>query len=278
MKPALFAIFLSLPFALSAQTVTAPNSATAFQIMNAQQQYILQQQQAQLAALQNQQSAGVSPQTQALIQLAAHYCPLMFGGDSKSPMGSGGSKMKKTAREIEDVTWKTREKAGAIKEKNVDADLAKVVGGDIAEKLSPECGSFLNKEGKMGPSGSYLFQQIRDKKEILSSSRSATYAKKICPSYSKMSADQQDLFWLWTMTAKASADSKCVNKGVGSGFFAVKPEECPKQNGQSTPQTLQCGVDLLVKDIRDQGVSGTKISFLKEEDRRLAGLYRYCKE
>lgn len=263
---------------LNAQTVTAPNSATAFQIMNAQQQYLLQQQQAQLAAMQNQQSAGVSPQTQALIQLAAHYCPLMFGGDSKSAMGSGGSKMKKTAREIEDVTWKTREKAGAIKEKSVDADLAKTVGGDVVEKLSADCGSFLNKDGKMGPSGSYLFQQIKDKKEIFSSSRSATYAKKICSGYGDMNADQKDLFWLWTMTAKASADSKCINKAAGAGFFAVKPEECPKQNGQSTPQTLQCGVDLLVKDIRDQGVTGSKTSFLKEEDRRLAGLYRYCKK
>ncbi|NUN06019.1 MAG: hypothetical protein HUU57_09670 [Bdellovibrio sp.] len=254
--------------------------------MNAQQAYILQQQQAQLAALQNQQSTGLSPQVQGMIQLASHYCPLLFGGgNKKTAMGKSGHEARRVASDVEKVTDKVRQDAGRIKEKDVNEELAQQIGADVAAKLSPECASFLGKDGKVGPNGSYLLQQIRDKKDVfVPSVRGEKLAKKVCPGYSVMNTEQKEFFWLWVMIAKSSGDVKCTNEAPASakrapGMFAINPIECPKMSDAKRPsQSLQCGIDLMAAEIRALDGKDVAKKFLNEEDRKLAAQYRHCAE
>lgn len=279
----IFLLVTFTPLVIYAQT---SSSASAFQIMNAQQTYILQQQQAQLAALQNQQPAGLSPQVQGMIQLATHFCPLLFGGGTnKSAMGKPGKETRRVASDVEKITDKARQDAGKVKEKDVSEELAKEIGADVAAKLSAECSSFLGKDGKMGPNGSYLLQQIRDKKDVFAqSSRGEVMAKKICPGYAVMNTEQKEFFWLWVMMAKSSGDVKCVNEAEASvkrapGMYAINPLECPKMTDAKRPsQSLQCGVDLMAAEIRGHGGKDVPTKFLKEADRKLAAQYRHCSE
>lgn len=309
----LLVLALSVPFHVQAQTATAPNSAAVFQNMQLQQQYMVQQQQAQMVAAQNaaleqQQAAADATQKQNIFQLILGLCPMMFGG-SKSAMGSTGDKLKDAAYEMEDAAWAAREKEGFIYEKNLDRNLAKEIGGDASAKFAKGCDHFINKEGQLGAWGSYTLQQIKDKPDSFGLNVPDDITK-WCPNYPKMTKDQRELYWVWIIMSMASSESSCnptndnrnAPNGTAIGLLQVWKPVCPKARDLHVPyQNIQCGVDLLAKELQNRdtlmtptskGSEGTYWGPLRSDDwnkrrggdiagaqktRGLMSQYRYCK-
>ncbi|WP_295905539.1 hypothetical protein [uncultured Bdellovibrio sp.] len=310
-----FVVFImSVPFLVQAQTATAPNSAAVFQNMQLQQQYMVQQQQAQMAAVEaaNQQAVQAqadATQKQNIFQLILGLCPLMFGGGSKSAMGNTGNKLQDAAYEMEDAAWAAREKEGFVYEKDLNRDLAREIGGDASAKFAKGCDHFINKEGQLGAWGSYTLQQIKDKPESFGLNVPDDITK-WCPNYPKMSKDQRELYWVWIIMSMASSESSCnpnndnrnAPNGTAIGLLQVWKPVCPKARDLHVPyQNIQCGIDLLAKELQNRdtlmtptskGPEGTYWGPLRSDDwnkrrggdiagaqktRGLMSQYRYCK-
>ncbi|WP_172795283.1 hypothetical protein [Bdellovibrio bacteriovorus] len=302
-----------------AQTTTAaPNPANAtaiFQSMQAQQNYMLQQQQAaaQTAAnqaLAAQEAQAAATQKQSIFQLIMGFCTNMFsGGGKQSAMGADSKKTEDNSYDVMDAAWAAREKEGFIYEKDLDRNVAREVGSDASAKMAKGCDNFINKEGQLGSWGSYTLQQIKEKPDSFGENIPDDITK-WCPNYPKMSKDQRELYWVWIIMSMASSESSCnprndnpnAPNGTAIGLLQVWKPVCPKARDLHVPyQNIQCGIDLLAKELQNRdtlmtptskGPEGTYWGPLRSDDwnkrrggdisgaqktRAIMSQYRYCK-
>jgi|GEM_PF-2060383 len=310
----LLVVLFSVPFLASAQTATTLDADAVFRNMQMQQQYMLQQQQAQanaaLAASQQLADAQAEAQKkQSMLQLLLGVCPMMFGGNSKSAMGAAGDKLKDNAYDLEDAAWEARVKEGFVYEKDLDRNTARTVGTDASATFAKGCDNFINKEGQLGAWGSYTLQLIKDKPDSFGLNVPDDITK-WCPNYPKMTKDQRELYWVWIIMSMASSESSCnptndnrnAPNGTAIGLLQVWKPVCPKARDLHVPyQNIQCGVDLLAKELQNRdtlmtptsrGSEGTYWGPLRSDDwnrarggdirgaqktRSLMSQYRYCK-
>ncbi len=257
---------------------------------------------AQLKAVQEQQSKA------QILQLLVQSCPF-FHKQSSQPMPGPEKKIKKTARTVTDAAFEAREEEGFVYEKDLDQNISKAVGKDASATFAEGCDHFMNKDGKMGPWGSWAFQLIKDKPKSFGANIPDDITK-WCPNYPNMSKGQRDLFWVWTMMAMSSSESSCKPKndnpnapnGTAVGLFQLESRVCPKASDLHNPnQNITCAVDLLASELdsRDnlmtptsKGSKGTYWGPLRSDDynkkrggdikgaqktRALMKEYRYCK-
>ena len=292
---------LALPASaqLSIDAATANFNAYVAQ-MQAQTANIAAQQEAAQATLQKQLQA------QMAIQLLFQYCPLMLK-QQVAPMPQA-PKLKKTSYQVMDAAWKAREDEGYVYEKDVDLDLSKEIGKDASGKFAQCCDQFMNKDGKMGPWGSWALQLIKDKPESFGQ-KVPDDITKWCPNYPKMNKNQRELFWVWTMMSMASSESTCNPKsdnpnapnGTAIGLFQLEGRVCPSARDLHNPnENISCAVNLLAKELENRdtlmtptskGQEGTYWGTIRSDDwnkkrggdiqgakktRELMKQYRYC--
>lgn len=293
---------------------TSASADDVLRVMQIQQQQLMQYQAAQITASQNaileqQQSQANMMQAKSLFQIILGLCPFASGGSANTAMGATGSKLKNNAIDIEEAAWTAREKEGFIYEKDLDREVARQVGEDASAQFAKGCDQFINKEGKLGPWGSWALQQIKDKPESFGD-KVPDDITKWCPKYPKMSKDQRELYWVWIIMSMASSESSCDPKqnnpnapnGTAMGLLQVWKPVCPKARNLSNPyENIQCGVDLLAKELQNRdtlmtptskGPEGTYWGPLRSDDwnkrrggdikgaqktRALMSQYRYCK-
>ncbi|WII72541.1 hypothetical protein QJS83_01485 [Bdellovibrio sp. 22V] len=296
--------------------VTTPSADQVFQTMQMQQNAFLQWQQQQQVAAANaaleQQNAQVkATQTQGLFTMFAGLCPMMFGGSgsSKTAMGSTGDSLEDAAYELQEAAWAAREKEGFVYEKDLDRNTSRTIGQDASATFAKGCDHFINKEGQLGSWGSYTLQQIKDKPESFGANVPDDITQ-WCPNYPKMNKDQRELYWVWIIMSMASSESSCnprndnrnAPNGTAIGLLQVWKPVCPKARDLHVPyQNIQCGVDLLAKELQNRdtlmtptskGPEGTYWGPLRSDDwnkrrggdidgaqktRALMSQYRYCK-
>lgn len=317
LQKAFLFIAFSIPVLLQANSTVVPyDSATALQNMQSQQNYLLQLQQSQLyqaeqSVLQAQQTQLNLEKGKGLFQFALQLCPALFGGSTSqsTAMGSTGTKLTEAANQMQDIMWAVREKSGFVKEKELDENVAEEVGMDADAQFAKGCDNFINKEGKLGPWGSYTLQQIKDKPDSFGLNVPGDITK-WCPKYPKMSKDEREMYWVWIVMSMAASESSCDAKednpnapnGTAIGLLQVWKPVCPKaRNLYVAYQNLQCGIDLLAKEMQrrdtlmtptSKGREGTYWGPLRSDDwnkkrggdikgaqrtRGLMSKYRYCK-
>ncbi|AHI07128.1 hypothetical protein BDW_13140 [Bdellovibrio bacteriovorus W] len=308
-------ISLWVPLLAGAQVGTFDSSST-LQSIQLQQQHLMQQQNLQMIQAQQEvakqaQLEATAQQNQNFFQIFIGFCSQLFGGKAsgKTAMGSQGQNLTDTAYEMEDIAIRAREQEGFIYEKDLDREVASSVGGDVSAVMAKGCDNFINKEGKLGPWGSYTLQQIKDKPDSFGANIPDDITK-WCPNYPKMNKDQRELYWVWIIMSMASSESSCNPKndnpnapnGTAKGLLQVWKPVCPKARDLSNPyQNIQCGVDLLAKELQNRdtlmtptskGREGTYWGPLRSDDwnkrrggdiggakktRAIMSQYRYCK-
>ncbi|KHD88665.1 MAG: hypothetical protein OM95_07620 [Bdellovibrio sp. ArHS] len=318
MRIKIFILTAALMPTFSFAQTTAVNPANAdaiFQSMQTQQQFMLQQQAAQAQAAANQavqaqQAQAEAVQKQSIFQLLMGFCTNMFsGGGKQTALGSDTKKVEDTSYDVMDAAWAAREKEGFIYERDLDRNVAREVGGDVVAKLAKGCDNFINKEGQLGPWGSYTLQQIKEKPDSFGENIPDDITK-WCPNYPKMSKDQRELYWVWIIMSMASSESSCnprndnanAPNGTAIGLLQVWKPVCPKARDLHIPyQNIQCGIDLLAKELQNRdtlmtptsrGPEGTYWGPLRSDDwnkrrggdisgaqktRAIMSQYRYCK-
>ncbi|UOF00718.1 hypothetical protein [Bdellovibrio reynosensis] len=260
-----------LPLNSLAQTV---NADAAFAQMQAQQQYMLQQQQLQAQQLAEQQAAQAeaaasAQKKQGIFQLIFGFCSNMFRGSPNTAMGSQGKRLSDDAYSIGDAAYRARESQGFQYEQGIDRELARRVGSSAATgNFSAGCNQFINKEGELGPWGSYALQQIKDKPQSFGENFPGDITN-WCKDYGKMSKDQRELYWVWVLMAMSSSESSCnptndnrnAPNGTAVGLFQVWQPVCPKARDLHRPnENIQCAVDLLAKELQNRDTLMTPTS------------------
>lgn len=287
------------------------NAAAIFQQQNQQfaaQQQMLANQSAE-ALLANQQAAAEAAQKQTFFTAFMQLCPRLFGGSSGTAGGVTGSELSDEAYQVQSNLWAAREKEGYVYEKDLDRKTATEIGGDASAKMASGCNQFINKEGQLGPWGSWALQLIKDKPDAFGTNIPDDITK-WCPNYPKMNKDQRELYWVWILMSMASSESSCnprndnknAPNGTAVGLFQVWKPVCPKARDLHVPyENITCAVDLLSKELQNRdtlmtptskGSEGTYWGPLRSDDynkrrggdiagaqktRGIMSQYRYCK-
>ncbi|XGC80562.1 hypothetical protein ACES2L_14630 [Bdellovibrio bacteriovorus] len=261
----LLILLFFLPLNSLAQTV---NADAAFAQMQAQQQYMIQQQQIQAQQLAEQQAAQAeaavdAQKKQNIFQLIFGFCSNMFRGQPQTAMGSQGKGLSDYAYNMGDAAYRAREEKGFVYEEGMDREIARRVGSEAAVNISgfeKGCHQFINKEGQLGPWGSYALQQIKDKPNSFGDNVPSDITT-WCPNYPKMSKNERELYWVWVLMSMSYSESSCnpVNdnpnapNGTAIGLFQVWKPVCPKARNLHRPnENIQCAVDLLSKELENR--------------------------
>ncbi|MFM6927705.1 MAG: transglycosylase SLT domain-containing protein [Bdellovibrio sp.] len=295
-----------------AETASATSLATQQLIYENYVNNVLRQQDAAAAQLAlEQQQVAKNAQMGAMLQVFFKYCPLT--NTQTTAMGKKGQDLRDEARNIDDVMWDERSKAGNIYDDSmIDHDTALEVGHDIDANMQTGCTQFMDNQGRMGPWGSWALQMIKNKPDSFGENVPDDI-RKWCPNYPKMKPAQRELFWVWAMMSMASSESSCNPKadnknapnGTAIGLFQLEYNKCPKaakrtDDLHNPKHNITCAVDLLSNELQNRddlmtptskGSKGTYWGPLRSDDwnkarggdisgaqktRSIMKKYRYC--
>lgn len=312
----LLALFNLVIFTRSSTSwAQALDQTTTFNLVNAQQNYLMQQQAAQMQAFQDaqikaQQDALKQQQMNAMIPALTGICTAMFSSAQASTAGGTTTKdLDDTGYNLRQIAWADYESKGYTYDPEIDEQTSRDVGAEGTITFSAGCDKFMNREGKLGPWGNAALGQIRSHPESFGSNVPDDITK-WCPKYPSMNKAQRELYWVWILMSMASSESSCnpaannpnAPNGVARGLFQVWKPVCPRARNLGNPfENTECAIDLLAKELSNRdnlmtptsrGREGTYWGPLRSDDwnkrrggdisgaqktRAIMARYKYCK-
>jgi hypothetical protein len=237
--------------------------ATQYNLINAQTNWTLMQQQQQMASMveaQQKQAQDLMKQQQisSLAQFFVGSCGQMFNRGERASDGKVDD-LKDTADDMEDIAYADIEAKGYTYDSKWDRETARTIGAESTLAFKAGCNNFINKEGQLGPWGNYAMGLIRGKSEVFGGNIPGDITR-WCPKYPSMNESQRELYWVWILGAMASNESGCNPgitaqgpNGTAKGLFQVWEPVCPKARNLARPRdNIQCAVDLLADELKDR--------------------------
>lgn len=281
MRPNQVLMFLTL-FFLSAflhrAVAQSLDPTTTFNLINAQQNWTIQQQMLQMQAVQQaqlkaQQDALKQQQLAGMTQYFVGACGSLFSRNTSAEKAAGGAtdEVEDTAYSVKQAAWKDLDQRGYDYEPEIDQEVARTVGADYSANFSGGCGKFIDKEGKLGSWGYAAIGQIRNNPEAFGANVPEDITK-WCPKYPNMNKSQRELYWVWILMSMAAAESTYQGvtcnpaakaQGVNSiakGLFQLGDNQCPKARNLFDPyENMECAIDMLGREMtrRDTVMSTT---------------------
>lgn len=250
------------------------DSATALQLMNAQQNYFLQQQQAAALAAQNAANAQVAglqtaQQNQSLFRALGGICVglLSSRGGSRANTQTRASTLpavdesQNAADQIILRLHRERTRQAPSFGERIDREVSARVGTQATTTFAAGCSQFIDREGRLGALGHTALDIIRDDVNRSSFSQNAPPdILQLCPGYRDMDEGQRDLYWVWILASMASAESSCnpnvapvrARNGEAIGLFQLERTSCGSRNDELREPALniRCAVNMLATELR----------------------------
>ncbi len=215
------------------------------------------QQQAQQAALLAQQQAAAQQQQQNNQMISGIGQALQMC----SGLTSGGTmtRAQKAAVDNLDIAYAQTEQNGEQYYPGMNQTTARTVGEAMANNatFAKGCNNFINKDGKLGPWGTWTLNAIHSKASSFRNKQPPDIVR-LCPKYSSMGPDERDLFWVWVMASISSNESQCNPhgpdgkgpNGYAKGLFQLEYNKCPLMTNIYNPgQNILCAVNIIGKEL-----------------------------
>lgn len=261
-------MMLSVVLHLSDASAQNLDPTATINLINAQQNFVIQQQQLQMqAAIEAQNRAAEEmlkqQQFQAMSQMAIGACSALFKSSAETTTPDGGSleSTEDLAYNTQVAAWDAIDKAPYTYGEKWNREEARAVGADSTLNFGKGCDKFMNRDGQLGPWGQYALSLIKEKPEAFGDNVPDDISQ-WCPKYKNMKqgedVSKRELYWVWILMSMASSESSCDPRrdnpnapdGVAKGLFQVWKPVCPKARNLSNPyENIQCAVDLLAKEM-----------------------------